>query len=298
MTTSLSDKTQLISERSTGIGGTDCAAIAGKSAFRSNIDVFLEKTGQEDKEERSGSQISDLKMSLGNVLESTVIDLFQKKTGLKVIRHEEVIRHRKYPYLLAHVDGLLNDVDGEDGVFEAKTAGVHALLNKSWAPERQGEAYPEDIPLGYYYQLVWYMTITNRDFGYLSVLLGGNEDFRTYYFRQDHALGVSLRKKMRDFWVNNVLTKTPPEPTTQGDSFKLHKKQNSEELIECDDKMRKIILKNKSLRKEMKLLFNQKDKLDALITDYISNKQGITYNGNVIATWKETKSKKRILKIY
>ena len=291
------DKEQLIEDRSTGLGGTDAGAICGINPWKTACDVYLEKIGSsQKKEESSGETLHRLEM--GNRLEGTVIDVFEDRMKIKVQRDIPVIRHPKFPYLLAHVDGLIDGDNGIKGVFEAKTAGANAIFNKSWGPSNTTNASKEDIPIQYYYQIMWYLTITNRQFAYLAVLLGGIDDFRVYYFERDYGLGLKMRKKLKNFWLENVKKRIAPEPVTQIDSFNLYPNQKLEDLKPCDEKTLRVVLKDKNLRQEMKQLFNQKERLDAVITSFIGTAKGIEHEGRIIATWKETKNNKRILRLY
>jgi len=290
------DKQQLISDRSTGLGGTDAGAICGISPWRSAVDVFMEKTNQEVKSNNPARKKIHI-LEMGNRLENTVIDVFEDRTGIKVQRDIPVIRHAKFSYLLAHVDGLIDKKDGTKGVFEAKTAGSNAVFNKTWGNQTQGMCDKTDIPIQYWYQCQWYMTITNRTFCYLAVLLGGIDDFRYYYFERDYMLSVQMRKKMKDFWLNNVQKRVAPPAQSQKDSMQLHPKQDSDEMRASNERILKVTLKNKAIRLKLKSLFNQKEKLDGIITEYIGKHKGISHDGRIIATWKDSK-RGRILKLY
>jgi len=289
-------KKELIQDRSTGLGGTDISCIFNSNPWRSAVDVYQEKVGEAPVDEKKkGDMLHRLEM--GNRLESTVIDVFESRYKIKVQRDIPVIRHKKYPFLLAHVDGLIDLEDGGKGVFEAKTAGANAIFNKSWGKPSQN-ANKEDIPVQYYYQIQWYMTITNRDFAYLAVLLGGVDDFRVYRFDRNYDLSVQMRKKARRFWTENVQKKQAPEPMSQKDSANLYPRQDVAEYKNCSEKILRLVLKDKSIRQQMKTLFTQKDRLDAAITAEIGQLQGLKYEDRIIATWKENSAGKRLLKLY
>ena len=187
---SLSD-TQIVKDRSTGIGGTDSAAIISKNPWKTAVDIYLEKL---------------LKLVVGNKLEHVVVQLFEARLPhLKVQTNVDLIRHPRFSFLLAHVDGLI----GDNLVFEAKTCGMNAILSRTWGRERENfKAEIEDIPYQYYCQLQWYLMITNREAGYLACLMGGNEDFRIYYYPRNYELGIVLRKAAKNFWLNHVQKKS------------------------------------------------------------------------------------------
>ena len=220
------------------------------------------------------------------------------RMGITVKRDNGMIRHPKFPFLLAHVDGLIEH-NNKKGIFEAKTAGMQAVLSRTWAPEREElKARPDDIPVQYYYQIQWYLMILNREFAYLAVLLGGNEDFRVYYFERDYELGIVMRKNLKNFWLNNVLKKIPPTPSCVRDSANIHQTQKSD-FKTSTSSISKLIYKAKIIRSQLKALFAQKEALDCKITDFIGSSKGIKDNdGHTEATWKETKANKRLLRLY
>lgn len=294
-----SSDSKLVNERSTGLGGTDAAAIMGLNPWKSAVDVYLEKTETAPKQAVTRTRISELKLNVGNKLEPLVIDLFEERTQLEVIRDNGIIRHPILPYLLAHVDGLINLESGEKYVFEAKTAGMNAILSRSWGNEREGyKAEPEDVPASYYYQLQWYLMITNREAGYLAVLLGGNEDFRIYFFERDYELGIKMKKALKNFWVNHVKKRIPPAPSTVKDASNIYQR-HTDQFKQCTSSMLGLIMKAKSIRAEMKKQFAIKEALDAKITDFIGNNEGIIdEQGHTKASWKESKSGKRLLRLF
>lgn len=289
------DKTQLIKERSRAIGGTDVSCIMGVNPWRTPIDVWLEKTGKPSKQAQSLAKIA-LKLECGNRLEPIVIDLFESRTDMTVHRDVPMIKHPnpKYDYMIAHVDGLI----GDKGIFEAKTAGLNALLQKSWGTPRVSEdSQKDDIPIQYYYQINWYLMVTNREYAYLAVLLGGVDDFRIYRFERDYSLSVSMRSAVKKFWNNHVLKNIPPPPVSAADAQQIYPKATTH-YQDCTDQIKKVILKNKSIRADLKKLLSQKERLDAIITNFIGSSEGIKENQFTHCTWKLAKNGKRILRLY
>ena len=296
MNTSSSDN-QISKDRATGLGGTDAAAIleAGANPWKSAVDVYLEKIQVSPKHNSIKSKSSELKLDVGNKLESLVVQLFEDRLNLKVKTGIELIRHPKFPYLLAHVDGLI----GEKLVFEAKTCGMNAILSRTWGAESENfQAKISDIPYQYYCQLQWYCMITNREGGYLACLMGGNEDFRIYYYARDYELGIRMRKAAKNFWLNHVEKKIPPPPTTLKDSSNIHQK-HTDAFKKSTPGISALIGKAKSVRAQMKRLFSQKEALDAKITDYIGENEGlINDKGHTEATWRENRAGKRLLRLF
>ena len=92
-----------LGDRTKYIGGSDIAAIVGKSRYRTPYDVWLEKTG------RAKPQPLNRHMLRGLTLEPLVLEQYAKTTAQQVESTQAAIPHPKYDFILGHVDGLLRD---------------------------------------------------------------------------------------------------------------------------------------------------------------------------------------------
>ncbi len=182
--------------RRKGIGGSDVAALAGISRWKDAFTVFMEKTGQDIP--RAPSEA----MYWGTILENVVISEFKKRTGLKVDSCPALLQHPEISYLLANVDGIVTDEKGQQGVLEAKTA--HAFSRSEWRGE--------NLPSEYQLQLQHYLMVTGLSFGYIAVLIGGQEFLYTKIQRDNDMIRMILSMEGA-FWQNHVLTAVPPDPT-------------------------------------------------------------------------------------
>ena len=68
-----------------------------------------------------------LPVHMGIHTEDFNIKWFEKQTGLKVTGYQTPFFHEKYPYMYAHVDGLILDDDSMDSVYRA----MMRLMNNS-----------------------------------------------------------------------------------------------------------------------------------------------------------------------
>jgi len=286
-------KTKLLQERRVGIGGSDIAKIMNLNPWATALDCYLEKLGKESKQTESLKKAA-LRLECGNRLEPIVIDIFEDRTKLKVQRDVPCISHPKYPYMLGHVDGLIST----DAVFEAKTAGLNALLSKTWGNGGSGKYAEKDaIPLHYWMQIQYYLMLSNRKEAYLAVLLGGVDDFRVYRFERDFAAGVRMRQAVKKFWTHNIQKKIPPPAVSAVDANQLYR-SHSGDYRELTAPINRILIKNKSLRKQLRTIFSQKEILDGKITDFIGDSEGIKKGQITLASWRKSKNGKRILRLY
>lgn len=147
-----------LQERKKGIGGSDAATVWGLNKYKTNVRLWEEKTGK-----REAEDISDKPCIIyGTQMESILRDSFKIKHPEFEVSYQEntVIKHPKYPFLFASLDGqLVNKESGEMGILEIKTSDV----NKS----RHYEDWKGKIPDNYYLQCLHYMNVT----GYTFVIL-------------------------------------------------------------------------------------------------------------------------------
>ena len=136
------------------IGGSDIAAVLGKSRYKTPYRLWCEKTG---KIENTVSNLEAVEM--GTKLEQFVADLFSEKANKSVRRAPRAYRHSEYPYMVAHVDRLIT---GTDELLECKTCSAYKL-----------DEWQNAIPQEYVLQVIWYLGITGRKRGWIACLIGG-----------------------------------------------------------------------------------------------------------------------------
>jgi len=194
---------QWLEERRKGIGGSDAAAVAGLSRYRTPIQVYMEKLGLIEPPEENEA------MYWGKKLEDLVAEEFSIRTGLKLRRKNAILRHPDHPFMLANVDRL---IVGKDEGLECKTAGAYK------ANEWDGD----EIPWEYAIQCHHYMAVTGYDAWWIAVLIGGNR-FVYKRIERDEEIIANLIKIESDFWNNHVLKQIPPDPDGSSASSELVK---------------------------------------------------------------------------
>ncbi len=191
-----------LEERKKGIGGSDAAVIVNKNPYpnRNTILLWEEKTRR-----RETPDISDNPyVKYGTEMEAILRESFRIKNPKYEVYHEEysIIRHPKYPFLFASLDGTLVDKEtGEIGVLEIKTSS----MKNSSAQEK----WKENIPDHYFCQVLHYLNVTGYSFAKVFAELNYGEDYqatRTYTitranFEEDIKY---LEKEEIRFWKEYV----------------------------------------------------------------------------------------------
>lgn len=241
--------------RRRGIGGSDAAAIAGLSRYRSPVKVYMEKLGLiEDTEENEA-------MYWGTKLEDVVAEEFSLRTGLKIRRKNAILKHPEHEFMLANVDRLI--VGKREGL-ECKTSSAY----------KAGEWEGDEIPWEYALQCYHYMAVTGYDAWWIAVLIGGNR-FVYKRIERDENIIANLIKIESDFWNNHVVKRIPPDPDGSDASSEFLKQMypdSNGEIIEFPSDVESLIEQYEQAKEDEKAAAERKaeaeNKIKALMGDY------------------------------
>lgn len=263
---------QWLEERRKGIGGSDAAAVAGLSPWKSPVEVWLEKTGQVEPEEPGEAAY------WGTVLEDVVAREFSIRTGLKVRRRNAILQHPRYPWMLANVDRF---VVGENVGLECKTTSAYNA--KEW----EGE----EIPAQYILQVQHYMAVTGAYSWWLAVLIGGNRFIYKKIGRDDELI-EQLIEIEKDFWENHVLANVPPELDGSPASTELVKKlypQATLPSVDLPSQAKELIEELENVKADIKILEEQKNECENKLKQLLGEHEAGRID-DMIVTWKNVTS--------
>ena len=192
--------------RKTGIGGSDAAAILGLSPFKTNVDVWEEKTGR-----REPADISDKpQVQYGKQAEDIMFSMFKlNNPEYKATVDKSVVYRRGF--MFASLDGELEELaTGELGIYEGKTSEIHRRTDL--------DKWDKRVPDYYYVQLLHYLIVTGRAFTVLQAQLkllylpDPETVTRQYRFERSELLAdlKHLYLKEREFWGYVERGERPP----------------------------------------------------------------------------------------
>jgi putative phage-type endonuclease len=170
--------------RNTGIGGSDVAKICGLSKFGKLEDIWRQKINREFTESFQSEAAY-----WGNVLEPVVRNEMSSRLGLEIIKSDEILQSKLYSFMLANLDGIIDDPFLGKCIFEAKTSSYSR--KKEWADN--------NIPKEYLLQIQHYMIVTGFKNCYIAVLIGGN-CYRWQLIEYDSELAGLIIKVENEFW--------------------------------------------------------------------------------------------------
>jgi len=257
-------------ERAKSIGASDSSAVLGINPWKSNVELWLEKTNPESLLD----QPDNLNMRLGRDMEPILRQLFTEETGLQVRQDNHIRYDDEYPFLSTNLDGR---IVGDKVPLELKTTGMWDGM----------------IPDNYFCQLQHQMMVTKSPYIYFAVLVLSNfgKQFIVEKYERNERFIADMRARMVDFWMNYVVTGVAPDPVSVKDARLLYNETNQESVIEGSFDMITICDNIKEYNKDIKKIKAKADELRVSIMDTMKEDEIMTYKGSTLSTWKKSKGK-------
>lgn len=147
--------------RTSYIGGSDASCVVGMNPYKTNVDLWEQKTGRSKPENIDDNPF----VEYGRNAEDYLRELFALDFPQYEVKYCEnnIWLNDKYPFGHASLDGWLMDEIGRFGVLEIKTTNILQSIQK--------EKWNHRIPDNYYIQVLHYMIITEADFAVLKAQL-------------------------------------------------------------------------------------------------------------------------------
>ena len=202
------DEADWLNGRINGIGGSDASAVVGQNPYKTNIELFGEKTGR-----RRAEDISEKPYVIyGKKAEEYIRELFKLDYPQYEVKHYEfrILQSIEYPFMQASLDGELLDQEGRRGILEIKTTNIlHSMQREKWN---------DRIPQNYYIQVLHYLLVTGYDFVVLRAHLisAWDNDVRTqvkhYFIERSEVLEdlEYLKQEEIKFWKYVESGRKPP----------------------------------------------------------------------------------------
>lgn len=158
----LNSRAEWLEHRKNYIGGSDAACIVGMNPYKTNVELWEEKTGN-----KQADDISDKPyVKYGTEAEKYLRELFAldyPQYSVSYVDNNSVLND-KYPFAAASLDGFLTELEtGRHGILEIKTTNILQSMQK--------EKWNHRIPDNYYIQVLHYLMVTEFDFTVLKAQL-------------------------------------------------------------------------------------------------------------------------------
>ena len=200
---------QWLKDRKKGIGGSDAACILGLNPYKSNVQLWEEKTGRREPEDISSKDCVDY----GKKAEAHLRELFKLDYPEYSVDYDEfgMIHNSEYPFIFATLDGDLTErqTSGK-GILEIKTTEI---MRAGQYDEWKGDHIPEN----YYIQVLHQLLATGYDFVILKAQIKFNFDklrLETKHYHIEQAEVIDdleyLKQKEVEWWTEYVVKDVRP----------------------------------------------------------------------------------------
>lgn len=198
-----------LQERRNGLGASDSGIILGVNPWKTNVDLWSEKTGLHEAEDISDKP----QVKYGHDAEPHIRALFALDHQELKVTYEspyKIIRSDTFPFIFCTPDGEITTPDGRKGGLEIKTTEI--MNARQWA-EWKGR-----IPDTYYCQVCHQMLAAHWEFVYLVAQIKWTtkegemrKDTREYLINRDECIDdiLFLQDQLINFW-KCVEEKTEP----------------------------------------------------------------------------------------
>lgn len=204
----LQDHDAWLEARSHYIGGSDAAAVLGLNPYKSNLELWQEKTGLVVPEDISEKPY----VKYGHAAEGYLREMFALDFPEYEVTYAKnnIWLNDAVPFAHASLDGWLMDQGGRRGILEIKTTNILRSMQK--------ETWNRRIPDNYYVQVLHYLMVTEFDFAILKAQLkyefpGGDIMLQTRHYKIERSEvedDISyLARNEADFWRNVQAKKKP-----------------------------------------------------------------------------------------
>ena len=125
-------------DRTKYLGGSDIGALLGLSAYRTPLELWLEKTGQ------VVPQTDSLPLRFGSFAEAFVAAEYTRSTGFKLVHDESIYIHPQHTFMSAHIDRfVLGDGANRPATHLVECKTANPFTKGQWGGSRIGSSADE-----------------------------------------------------------------------------------------------------------------------------------------------------------
>ncbi|WP_134663947.1 YqaJ viral recombinase family protein [Amycolatopsis sp. CFH S0078] len=261
--------------RTFGIGGSDVAAACGINPWKTPYQIWLEKTRRVEPEfdERATER-----MYWGQVLEPVLLREWDDRHPEYILTGGEgIYADRQHEWMLANVDGLAWEPDGElAGIVEAKTGGHRVIAE--WAED--------EVPIHYVCQIQWYMRLLGAPRAFVVALLDTNSYLERVIERDDDLI-ADLVDGATDFWGYVQRDEAPPPDASEATRRALSRWPSvPDETVELDPLWDKHIARRHELTEQIKALESERTGIDNELRAAMGSAEEALRDGEKVASHK------------
>lgn len=181
------NRDQWLEVRRSGIGSSDAAAAVGLNPYKSQLELWMEKTGRGAALHQVDPNDESSPMYWGTLLEPIVAAHYTKRTGNRVRKVNAVLQHPMHRWMRANLD---REVMGSPyvAILECKTAGLNGA-----------RLWKEGVPDYVHLQVMHQLAVTGKQAADVAVLICG-QDLQIFRIQRDEEQIEQLIRLEQAFW--------------------------------------------------------------------------------------------------
>lgn len=269
------DRADWLKQRELGIGSSEVATIIGLNPWETPYQLWRRKLGIDPPKEMTFA------MKAGHYLEDAVAQFYQDESGREIIKssaEDFLVVDDARPYLRVSPDRTF----WTGGKKNSENKGIVELKTTQRAVD------PDDLPKWWYTQLQYQMGVAGYRLGSLAWLSMGR-DFGYVDLEFDSGFFGWLAEEVERFWVDYVQAQKEPPVHNVADMLIKYSRHAAGSYREVDEPIYHAWNDLKAVRAQIADLEEQKKELEDTIKLTFEEAEGITYQGEVLATWKAPK---------
>lgn len=283
-----------LAERRQGITATDVPAILGLHPYRSAIDVWLEKMG----EDVPCAGDPDV-LEMGLELEAPVRRIYARRQSC-VVGVVGTMQHRLVPHHKATPDGLVLRGDTPGGrVLHPPfphidlQRGLECKSHSVRFRDEYGEPGTDEVPEHELLQCAWGMHVCELPRWDLALIMDNR--MRIYHTERNLELEAMLVDAADRFWRDHVLAKKPPAPdgSRQYTEWLRRRWPGRGPAVQADEQTAAAFVGLRDVRRIERQLADRRARYEQTIQAAMGDAESIEANGERI-TWKRCKDSERV----
>lgn len=259
--------------RETGIGSSEIATVVGLNPWETPYQLWRRKIGLDAPKQENFA------MKAGHYLEDAVSQFWADETGREIIKSSAgdwLIRDNEHPFLQVSPDRTYwltgkKRNDTNKGILECKTT--------------QMQVDGDDIPKHWFCQVQYQLGVAGLEHGSLAWLCCGRDfGYRDIDFVPDFYKW--LAEEASKFWHENVLARVEPSAISVRDVLIKYNRHTDGKIIEVGAEIFDACRELKEVKGKIRDLEGDKEALEERIKMVFGDAEGISYDGQTLATWK------------
>lgn len=270
------ERTEWLELRKTGIGSSEVATIVGINPWETPYQLWRRKIGLDAPKEENFA------MKAGHYLEDAVSRFWADETGREIIKRSAgdwIIRDNDRPFLQVSPDRTYwltgeKHNDGNKGILECKTT--------------QLPIDADDLPKHWFCQVQYQLGVAGLEHGSLAWLCCGRE-----FGYKDIDLVPDfygwLVEEVERFWQDNILGRQEPSAVSVKDVLLKYNRHCDGKIVEVGSDIFGACTDLREIKKQIKGLETTQAELEERIKMAFGDAEGISFDGQTLATWKAPK---------